>query len=245
MKRLFPLLSVCLLLTACSPAKKALGVYASDTLKIVALTPHVFIHVSYLETETWGKVACNGMIYVKDGEAAIFDTPTTEGVSDELIDWVEKTERKKVKAVVINHFHNDCLGGLAAFHKRGIPSFAHQLTQELAQKAHYTVPQNGFEKTLRLAIGKGFVENHFLGEAHTRDNIVSYLPAEKVLFGGCMVKELKASKGYLGDANTAAWSKTIENVKTTFPNLVWVIPGHGQAGGVDLLDYTINLFKHN
>lgn len=30
------------------------------------------------------------------------------------------------------------------------------------------------------------------------------------MFGGCLIKELDAGKGYLGDANVADWSSTVE-----------------------------------
>jgi len=32
-------------------------------------------------------------------------------------------------------------------------------------------------------------------------------------------------------------------VKEKYPKVKTVIPGHGQTGGIELLDYTINLFK--
>jgi metallo-beta-lactamase class B len=86
------------------------------------------------------------------------------------------------------------------------------------------------------------VTNQFLGEGHTKDNFVAYVPSDKVLFGGCMIKALDASNGYLGDANIAAWSAAIQKVKSTFPEIVIVIPGHGKVGGVDLLDYTAGMF---
>ena len=63
------------------------------------------------------------------------------------------------------------------------------------------------------------------------------------MFGGCLVKELKASKGYLGDANLTEWSNTVEKVKNAYPNVAIVVPGHGEYGNQKLLDYTINLFK--
>jgi hypothetical protein len=37
----------------------------------------------------------------------------------------------------------------------------------------------------------------FFGEGHTKDNVVAYFLSEKILFGGCLLKELEASKGYL------------------------------------------------
>jgi metallo-beta-lactamase class B len=61
--------------------------------------------------------------------------------------------------------------------------------------------------------------------------------------GGCLIKELEATKGYLGDANVAAWSNTVKLVKKEFPNIKLVVPGHGAIGDSKLLDYTIDLFK--
>jgi metallo-beta-lactamase class B len=47
----------------------------------------------------------------------------------------------------------------------------------------------------------------------------------------------------LGDANVNSWSNTVEAVKNRFPDAKIVVPGHGQHGNIELLDYTINLFK--
>ncbi len=83
----------------------------------------------------------------------------------------------------------------------------------------------------------------FFGEGHTRDNTVGYFPSENILFGGCLLKEPGAGKGYLGDANIKTWSGTVEKVKKEYPNVKIVVPGHGEHGDQRLLDYTINLFK--
>jgi metallo-beta-lactamase class B len=72
---------------------------------------------------------------------------------------------------------------------------------------------------------------------------VGYFPSENVMFGGCLIKELDASKGYLGDANVIDWSSTVENVNRAYPDVKIVVPGHGEYGNKKLLDYTINLFK--
>lgn len=200
------------------------------------------MHISFLQTQTWGKVGCNGMIYIHKNQAFIFDTPADNETSEALIKTVEE-QKIKIKGVIVNHFHNDCLGGLEAFYKKGIKSYASEKTIELAKKDSVTVPQIGFKEKLTLRIGKKEIVNQYLGEAHTKDNIISFIPSENTMFGGCMVKELNAGKGFLGDANEKEWSNTIRNVKTTFPNIEKVIPGHGKVGGPELLDYTIRLFE--
>lgn len=233
-----------LTIAGCFVAKKTLQPFNSEALKIAPLTEGVYVHISYLQTDTWGLVPCNGMVYVQGKEAIVFDTPADSATSETLIHLIENDWNKRIKAVVINHFHADCLGGLGAFHRHNIPSYANQLTIELAKAAgEQVLPQHGFEQSLMLTCGDRKVENRFFGEGHTRDNIVSYLPSEKALFGGCLVKSMDAGKGYLGDANTATWSATVEAVKRAYPDAKFVVPGHGDAGGVELLDFTAKLFR--
>lgn len=219
--------------------------YNSKTLKIFPISENSYIHISYLETEDFGTVACNGLIYIKNNEVAIFDTPSYSEVSKELLKWLTEEKKSVVKAVVINHFHIDCLGGLEAFHSAKIPSYASNKTIELAKKDSVVVPQIGFEIQNEIKIGGEQIVNRHFGEAHTSDNIISYIPSEELIFGGCMVKSIKAPEGNLEDANIEEWSNTIQNIKDDYPNLQVIVPGHGKHGGLELLDYTIELFKIN
>lgn len=217
--------------------------YKSELLIITQVSPHAYEHTTFLMTETWGKVPCNGMIVVNQGEALIFDTPSDEKSSEELIQWVKQNLKTEIKGIIPTHFHGDAMGSLAVFHQHKISSYANRQTIALAKAQNLTIPQHGFEGTLTLKLGNKNVQAAFLGEGHTKDNIVGYFPDEGVLFGGCLIKELDAGKGYLGDANLATWSKTVETVKQTYPKAKIVIPGHGERGDQALLDYTIRLFK--
>ncbi|WP_339878706.1 subclass B1 metallo-beta-lactamase [uncultured Algoriphagus sp.] len=218
------------------------SVYESETLQIEQISPNTFVHISYLNTDDFGKVACNGMIVLNDGEALVFDTPANDDASLELINWIENDQKANVNGVVATHFHWDCLGGLNEFHAKGIPSYASDKTIELAKTAGYTTPENGFKKKLILKAGSIKVTNQFFGEGHTKDNFVAYIPSDKVIFGGCMIKELGAGNGNLEDANVAEWSATVRKVKSAYPEAQLVIPGHGKIGGTNLLDYTIEMF---
>lgn len=218
-------------------------VYSSETLEINQISPNTFVHVSFLNTQDFGKVGCNGMIVINEGEALVFDTPTNDVTSQELISWLKKEQKVQLRAVLATHFHNDCLGGLKVFQSLGIPSYGSFRTIALAKDAGDLVPENGFENELSLQAGGLLVVSRFLGEGHTRDNVVAYVPSDRVLFGGCLIKELGANEGYLGDANTGAWSETVARVKSTFSEVQTVIPGHGKIGNAELLDYTIRMFK--
>ena len=104
-------------------------------------------------------------------------------------------------------------------------------------------PIKEFDNRLKLSIGDEKVYAEYFGEGHTQDNIIGYFPKDNAIFGGCLIKRLGASKGYLGDANTDLWSGTVRKLKLKYPNAKIVIPGHGKWGGTELFDYTIKLFK--
>ena len=219
------------------------AVYTSESLRIQRLSPHTYLHTSYLDIPGYGPFPCNGLVYFRNGEAIVFDTPTTDAVSQELIGWIEQTLESRVVAVVVNHFHNDCLGGLAAFHTDGIPSYAYAETIEQAVAQKTTVPQHGFSDRLTLEVGGGNVINRYFGAGHTPDNIVSYIPEDRVLFGGCLLKAAGAGKGNLADADIAAWPETVARVAAAYPKVRLVVPGHGKPGTRQLFDYTIALFR--
>jgi len=233
------------LFVLCCKSPDSATAYSSDNLKILSLTQNSFIHISYLNTQDFGKVPCNGLIYMNEGKAVVFDTPIDKDISMELINWIVEVKKHDISAVVINHFHQDCLGGLETFHRQGIPSFALERTIKLAEDNDTTVPQIEFEGEMEIEVGNTKIINRYFGEAHTVDNIVSYIPEEEILFGGCMVKSLNAKKGNLADANLKEWSKTISKIKTAYPDLQVVIPGHGDHGDMALLEYTIQLFSSN
>lgn len=218
--------------------------YQSEDLVIRKLADGVYLHTSFLETQDFGKVPCNGMVVADGGEAVVFDTPATDSISSALIAWVEHELHCKITAVIPTHFHADCLGGLGAFHKRGVPSYANNLTIVFATANGSVVPQHGFDDLLELMVGSKKVIADFIGEGHTRDNVVGYFPDKHILFGGCLVKAVGSDEGYLGDALVNRWALTGIKLKARYPEAKVVIPGHGELGDQSLLDYTIQLFEH-
>lgn len=251
MKILFQILFLffATIILSCNSQKSAVEkgkiMYKSDDLVIIKLSDNLYQHISFLNTDSFGKVECNGMIAKDGNETVIFDTPSDDKSSAELISWIKNDLHANINAVVPTHFHNDCVGGLKEFDKNNIPSYSNNKTIELAKAAGANVPTHGFDNELTLHVGSQKVYAKFFGEGHTKDNVVGYFPKENAIFGGCLIKEVNATKGYLGDANVQAWSATVEKLKTQYPDAKIIIPGHGKIGGIELLDYTIKLFKNN
>jgi metallo-beta-lactamase class B len=242
MKSLFKWLPFLFLLTNVLTQARAQN-YKSENLEVKKLAENVYQHISYLKTEDFGKVSCNGMIVVDDGQALVFDTPAEASATEDLINWIKTALNGQVKAVIATHFHADCLGGLDVFHAQDIPSYAQQLTLTLAAQKKFSIPMHGFKKSQHFTAGNTRVEVAYFGAGHTLDNIVAYVPSANIMFGGCLIKELGAGKGNLEDADTAAWPLTVQQVKNNYPKAKLIIPGHGKVGDLRLLDYTKNLFQ--
>lgn len=211
-------------------------------LEIVKLSDAEFLHISYLKDGNGGYIPCNGFVFIDNGEALIFDTPINDSLSNQLVDYISNELKASIKGVIVNHSHIDASGGLRAFESLNIPSYASQRTaNRLANEA--LVITKPFDTLQQVKVGTTIVYNHFMGEGHTTDNIVSYIPKTNTLVGGCMVKSIGALQGNIKEANLDAWPQTIAKIKATFTDVEKVIPGHGGVGDRSLLDYTIAMFS--
>ena len=244
MKKFLYLLIFCNILPGCNETEVEKEVYKSETLSIYQLSKHTYQHTSYLDAKQFGIVPCNGMIVTNKKEAVVFDTPIGDIPSSELIDWITKTLKCKIIAVIPTHYHFDNLGGLNEFHKQGIVSYANKKTIEMANE-YLPIPQNSFDNYMELKVGDKEVYIEFLGEGHTPDNVIGYFPYEDIMFGGCLIKNLGDGEGNIEEANVEEWSETVRKIKMKYPDVKKILTGHGKTGGIELLDYTINMFNKN
>ena len=223
----------------------SLTIYQTENLIIKKLSNHIYEHISYLNTDDYGKVGCNGMLVINENKGIVFDTPTDNKSSLELIDFVTNKLKSEIIAIIPTHFHEDCVGGIEEFEKHNIQTYATSQTIELLKNngQNFSKPIKEFDNSQTLNIGNKKVYAEYFGAGHTKDNIIGYFPEDNALFGGCLIKKVGASKGYLGDANTDKWSETVRKIKFKYPKTKIVIPGHGKSGGTELFDYTIELFE--
>lgn len=229
-------------LFVCSFVQAKDTLHLADGLDIVPLTKNSYLHISYIPFGD-GLFPCNGVVYVNQGEAVVMDTPINNEMSRVLVRWIEQELNAKVMAVVINHAHEDCVGGLGGFSITGCTSWSQKRSCKLSKERGFDCSIRYFTDTASIRVGDERIYNFYPGPAHTVDNIVTWIPSEKLLFGGCMVKELDAGYGNLRDANVEAWPGTILKVKERYPKAKIIVPGHGAPGGQKLLDYTMELFS--
>ncbi|MEZ4988082.1 MAG: hypothetical protein R2795_24145 [Saprospiraceae bacterium] len=101
----------------------------------------MWIHRSYTVFEGFGRTPSNGMIYIVDSTCVVFDTPVTTKTTTRLLDYLTQERGLQVRALVVNHFHEDCMAGIDSFHSRGIVSYSSKATARRAKTEGLTIPQ--------------------------------------------------------------------------------------------------------
>lgn len=223
------------------------SVVINGDLHVVALSPKVYQYTAWADMGSWGRIGSNGMVVVDRGEAFLVDTPVDEAQTERLATWIADSLGACLVGFVPGHWHQDCVGGMAWLERQGVKTYAYQLTDSLLVKAGKPRPVATFGPVGRFRVGSTAIECRFLGGGHAWDNIVVWLPKERILFGGCMVKEV-AAQG-VGNTEDAAplevWSQTIQQVQKQYPNAQVVVPGHGAPGGVELLEHTKKILNQH
>ncbi len=208
--------------------------------KMNKLTDNVYQHISFKKVEPWGLVDTSGLVVINGNEAHIIDTPWTTQATRALIEWI-KAKGLTIKSTVVTHFHDDSSNDLPLLNDLNIKTYATSLTNTLLKaKQKDTASDEISSPTFELV--DGVINVFYPGAGHTQDNIVVWLPKEKILYGGCFVKSLGAKTlGYTGDAVISEWSNSIQKVINRYPDIKLVIPGHGKVGDTSLLTHTQKL----
>ncbi len=242
MKYIISILLIVILQFASDAQKSPKTISASADLKLIQITNHTWIHISVETINGFGRVSSNGVIYTQNGKAFLLDTPVTDSLTAVLVGVIKDSLKAKVVGFVPNHWHEDCMGGLKYLQSLGIKSYANRLTINEAKKRKLPVPAKGFKDSLQINMDGKPIDCWYPGGGHTKDNIVVWLPEEKVLFAGCMCKEMESKGlGNLSDAELENWPGTIDKVISKYKNAEFVVPGHGQWGGTELLKHTREL----
>lgn len=231
---LFLCLACSLLATAQAPAPE---------LEIKPLAKGVYVHISY---QLYGgkPFPSNGLVVVGDTSVLLIDTAWDSLQSEQLVAWVAEEIRKPISYCIVTHSHADRTGGNAVMQRHGIPIVSARETAALSLAEGRPLQGIMFDGDTTISIGKVKADIFFPGRGHTPDNRVVWLPAQQLLFGGCLVKSKEATNmGNVADADLEAWPTTIRQLYTKWAGVRYVVPGHQQWGDVQLLMHTLELLK--
>ena len=106
--RINKILSILFFLSVFSLGETSITI--SDSLEIYRLRENLYVHRSYEDLGASHHIPANGLIIVNDGEAVIIDTPWNDGESTELINYPETQMGLDIRAIVLTHWYQDCMG---------------------------------------------------------------------------------------------------------------------------------------
>ncbi|WP_163321938.1 subclass B1 metallo-beta-lactamase [Draconibacterium mangrovi] len=213
-----------------------------DNIQLVHLQDSIFLHVTFDELENFGRFSSNGLVIIRNGHALLIDSPMDNEKTQKLTTYIQNSFSAQVEKHIACHFHNDCLGGITYLNSIVVESIANSMTIEKCKELGIPVPSTAFTDSLIFDFYGAPIECRYFGAGHSFDNITVWLPTEKILFGGCLVKSANSPNlGNLSDAVVNDWDATVQRVKTKYPDAKIIVPGHGALGGSELLCHTIDL----
>lgn len=219
---------------------------------LTLLRPGVWLHTSYRDVGGFGRVLSHGLVVASGGAALLVNTPwgaDPEADTEAVLRAAAQTTGVAVSRAVVTHHHDDSVAGIAALRRAAIPTYATALTADLMANEGWGRPDGRLAPTpgnaWTLRYGDQTVEVFYPGPGHTADNVVVFVPAARVLFGGCLIRPGESeSLGNTADADLAAWDASVARVRGRYAGRVdVVVPTHGAPGGPALLDHTIRLVE--
>ncbi|MEN3266578.1 MBL fold metallo-hydrolase [Pseudonocardia sp.] len=208
--------------------------------ELVEVTPGVF---GYIQHDGSWMVNNTGVITGDDGSYLLVDTTSTEARNRALLAAVEKITAKEIdadppRALVNTHHHGDHTFGNWLMPAR-TPIVGHVTCREdvlaagLVAAQMLTGPDYGqielrppdvtFTGSMTLHLGNRLVELHHVGPAHTRSDVVVWLPEERVLFSGDIV--FAGGQPFLVEGSVAGYPKGLAAIRALAPEIL--VPGHG------------------
>jgi len=215
----------------------------SDSAKITftRLTNNVYVFTSNIMLSS-GPFPCNGLyIPTKEG-IVLIDMPSYNWLTKQLIDSLTKKYHQKIILSISTHFHSDRTGGITALKQAGVKTYSSLQTLQACIKSGDQQARYYFTKDTVFTLGGVTLQTYYPGPGHTSDNIVVWLPQQKILFGGCFVKSTDTDDiGNVADANVAAWPASIKKVMAAYKDARFVIPGHQGWSNINSLQHTLDI----
>lgn len=184
-----------------------------------------------------------GFVVTPQG-VVVVDALGSPELARELLREIAKVTPRKVTHVVVTHFHADHVYGLQVFEEAGATILAHRGALEyihsdtaasrlkasreelfpwVDEKTRLTPASRWIEGPEVLTLGGVEFQIRPVGPAHTPEDLVVYLPSERVLFAGDLV--FRGRVPFVGQANSRQWIQSLDTLLAF--NAQVVIPGHG------------------
>ena len=217
------------------------GLKADYPVTLSKLADGVWVHTTNYRLPGQQPIGVNGLVVVDGDAVTLLDGAWGELATVALLERIKTATGKPVTRMIVTHHHADRTAGVDAAERAGVEVFTHPTTPALAARAGWSVPNTSVaalaEPKSRTRVGK--VEVAYPGPGHASDNLVVYLPEEKILYGGCMVRGAGVTTlGNTEDADLERWVESLDWTRGTYGEATTVVPGHGKGSTLVLLAAT-------
>lgn len=226
------------------------GAAAAEELEtevdVRTLADGVWIHTSYRTLDDGSRFPSHGLI-VREGETlTLIDTAWGEDKTGLLLDAIAVQIGLPVTKAVVTHFHDDRASGSDLLEAEGVAVWAHPLTRKISIERDSAVPDLAFDGLDNPgdAVAFGTLEVFYPGPAHTRDNIMVWLPDQGILFGGCAIRgAADRALGNVRDADVAHWATAMALAQQLYGEAELVVSSHAEPAGPELFGHTADLAR--
>jgi glyoxylase-like metal-dependent hydrolase (beta-lactamase superfamily II) len=186
----------------------------------------------------------NAAFVVTPAGVVVVDALGSPALAERLLAEIRKITPQPVTHVIVTHYHADHIYGLQTFKAQGARIMAHRAARDYLNSDAALIRLQASRETLapwinaqtRLVPADDWIEGtndlvvggvRFVltpvGPSHTPEDVVVYLPQEKVLFAGDLVFRNRVPD--VGQADSGRWIKALDTL-LAFDTAV-IVPGHG------------------
>jgi glyoxylase-like metal-dependent hydrolase (beta-lactamase superfamily II) len=186
----------------------------------------------------------NAGFVITPAGVVVIDALGSPALAEQLLIEIRKLTPLPVTHVIVTHYHADHIYGLQTFKAQGARIVAHGAAREYLQSDTARLRMESSRQELfpwidentrlvpadewidgptELTVGGVRFVLQPVGPSHTPEDLVIYLPQDKVLFAGDLVFRNRIP--YVGQADSGHWIQSLETL-LTFDTTV-VVPGHG------------------
>lgn len=200
-------------------------------------------------------------VLTKEGWVVI-DALSTPELSKEFIQRLQKVKKLPVRYIIVTHYHPDHYFGTKTYRDIGAKLIAHKKILEMYDSGEL----NSYINTIKerfpklydsvvvvkpdlvvdtetiLKVGQKTFLIRAVAPAHTNNDIVIYMPEDKILFAGDLVYEKRIP--FMGDAgaNSKNWEKVLKKLKSLDAQVI--LGGHNMPMDKSAIDYTLGYITY-
>jgi len=215
-------------------------------LKPIQVAPHTYFVQGFPEMGSSANqnfISNAGFVVTPKG-VVVVDALGSPILAKKLIAEIARITPQKVVAVIVSHYHADHVYGLQEFKKIGAKIYAQgegrsYISSETAKQRLIAsridfapwINENTrlvsadvwIDQKTKLNIGGVQFLISRVGPAHAPEDLMVYVPSEKVLFAGDLV--FRGRIPFVGNADSRGWISALDEIEKLKPQIV--IPGHG------------------